>query len=345
MDKKEKPLLEVLKNKRKDILPIWIMRQAGRYLPEYREVRSKVKNFLELCYSPDLATEVTLQPIRRFNFDAAIIFSDILVIPDALGVNVRFVENEGPKLDPITSLADVNKLKTDQIIEKLTPVYEAIKLTKKNLPEEKTLIGFAGSPWTISTYMIQGKISKDFNESKVEAYRNSEYYIKLIDILVESIIIHCSEQIKSGVEVIQLFDSWAGILPEELYCKFVIAPTQKIVNHLKDKYPHIPIIGFPKNSGMFYKKYIDFIKPDGLSVDSSLPLEYLSSLGKEVTLQGNLDPAILFTDKKTIEKQVYKILAATKHNPFIFNLGHGILPKTPIENVEFLLEIIRKYEK
>lgn len=326
--------------------PIWIMRQAGRYLPEYREIRSKVSNFLELCYNPKLASEVTLQPIRRFDFDAAIIFSDILVIPDALGLKVEFVKNEGPRLSKISSSEDLSKLKRNNVKNHLKPVFENLSLTKSNLDKNKTLIGFSGAPFTLACYMIEGGGSKNFDLVRKTAIKNEEFFKELIDILAEEVADYLIEQINSGADVVKIFDSWAGILPEKEFEKWVINPTKKIINKVKTVHANTPIICFPRAAGTLYVKYAKEIQPDVLAIDQNLSKYFVTEkLQNELnmTIQGNLDNQLLaFGAKKAIETEVNEILSNFGKKPFIFNLGHGILPETPIENVELLMKLIGK---
>lgn len=341
-----KLLNTLLKKEKNSNPPIWVMRQAGRYLPEYRAIRSDVKNFLELCYTPKLASEVTLQPIRRFGFDAAIIFSDILVIPDALGVKVEFVKNEGPKLQKISNLEDLKTLKTDNIKSHLNPVFEALALTKSKLDKDVALIGFSGSPWTLACYMIEGGGSKNFESVRRSAIENEEFFSQLIEILTVSIIEYLSHQIKSGADVVKLFDSWAGVLPPEQLRKWVIAPTKKIVSEINKLHPNIPVICFPRGVGVNYEEFAHEVSPHGLAIDQTLERKWVKknlqeNLGQVV--QGNLDNILLaFGSKKEIEKEVLNILESFRDQPFIFNLGHGILPETPIENVELVLDLVRK---
>jgi uroporphyrinogen decarboxylase len=326
--------------------PIWIMRQAGRYLPEYREIRSNVKNFLELCYTPKLASEVTLQPIRRFDFDAAIIFSDILVIPDALGVKVEFIKNEGPKLQKISTILDLKNFKTDNIKTHLKPVFEALELTKSKLGSQKALIGFSGSPWTLACYMIEGGGSKNFDLTRETAIRDEEFFKQLIEILTQNIITYLSLQIEAGADVVKLFDSWAGILPPTQLRKWVIEPTKKIVFEIKKRYPKTPIICFPRGIGMNYKEFALNVAPHGLALDQNMEKKWVKDNLQEnldIVVQGNLDNYLLaFGTKTEIEKEVLNILENFGSHPFVFNLGHGILPETPIENVELVVNLIRK---
>jgi uroporphyrinogen decarboxylase len=320
-------------------VPIWIMRQAGRYLPEYREVRASVNSFLELCYDPVKAAEVTMQPINRFGLDAAIIFSDILVLPDALGFDVKFEADIGPRLRKFESEDDFKYLEQDPS-DKLNRVYEAISIVKSKLGN-KPLIGFVGSPWTVASYMLEGGRS-NFEESRKFLYQNRDLSHKLINFLTDHTINHLKGQIKAGASIVKLFDSWAGILPESEYNEFVIEPTRQIVHAIKMEYPHIPIIGFPKGSGFFYEKYIDETKIDIIAVDPCISLSKMREWQDKITVQGNLDPVVLLTDKKTIEAKVNQIFSMLKRENYIFNLGHGILKNTKIENVEFLVKLVRE---
>lgn len=339
-------ILNIINKKQKaEKPPIWIMRQAGRYLPEYREIRANVNGFLDLCYNSNLASEVTLQPIRRFDLDAAIIFSDILVIPDALGVKVDFVKNEGPVLQKISNKQDLQKLKIDNVVNHLQPVFETLRLTKNQLSTDKTLIGFSGSPWTIACYMIEGGSSKNFDSVRKTALQNPEFFTQLIDILTDAIIIYLREQIKAGADVIKLFDSWAGLLPENDFQKWVINPTKKIIAKIKAEFPNIPVICFPRGSGILYKNFVAEVKPDVIAVDQNLSTKWIAqNLQKDlgIIVQGNLDNHLLaYGSKEEIKKEVKKILQDLGDYPFIFNLGHGILQETPIENVEFLIDLVR----
>lgn len=325
--------------------PIWIMRQAGRYLPEYREIRADVKSFLDLCYNPKLASKVTLQPIERFGLDAAIIFSDILVIPDALGVNVEFIKGEGPKLEKTLNEADLNKLDISKIESHLNPVFETLELTKSKLDNSTALIGFSGSPWTLACYMIEGGGSKNFESVKRSAIENEEFFSKLIEILTQSIIQYLSLKIKAGANVVKLFDSWASVLPPQQLQKWVIEPTKKIIAELKKLHPEVPIIAFPRGIGVNYLDFAKQVNSDGLAIDQTLEKNWVKKnlqqdLGKVV--QGNLDNILLaFGSKDEIKKEVLNILETFEGQPFIFNLGHGILPPTPIENVELVVDLVK----
>lgn len=342
-------LLNTLKGKKTVTPPIWLMRQAGRYLPEYKEIRKKELNFLDLCYNPKLASKITLQPIKRYGFDGAILFSDILVIPDALGIKTEFIKNVGPKLNPITTEKDLNNLRINNIKNHLSPVFETINLVKSQKPKETNLIGFSGSPWTIATYIIEGGSSKNFEKIRSIAIKDEDFFQKLIDILINSIIEYLSYQIESGVEIIQLFDSWAGILPESEFSKWVLNPNKKIIDTIKERYPEIPIILFAKNSGLLNENICQNIKFDCLAIDQNLPKKWVKDVIQNKyskIIQGNLDNILLcYGSKDQIKKEVINILDSFNDYPFIFNLGHGVLKDTPIENVEFVLDLVRNYKK
>ena len=330
----------------KNAKPIWLMRQAGRYLPEYRNIRQQAGSFLQLCYNPELATQVTLQPIQRFGFDAAIIFSDILLIPQAMGQKLEFIENEGPKLEKITSLDEILALSSEQISTFLSPVYSAISLTRKELATNKSLIGFAGGAWTIATYMLEGGANRDFIASKILALNNPEILQQLINKLVSCISTHLINQVEAGADLLQIFDSWAGVLTNEEFIKWVIRPTTEIISRVKAKYPHIRIIGFPRGASFQYKAYAEQSGADIVNIDSMVPLAWAKAhLQDKVMLQGNLDPITLLSNKQVIKEQVGKIFEGLGSKNFIFNLGHGILPATPIEHVEFLVETVREQAK
>jgi len=342
-----KKIINVLNKKQHyDIPPIWIMRQAGRYLPEYMKTRSQIDNFLDLCYNPKLACEVTLQPIKRFEFDSAIIFSDILVIPDALGIKVDFIKNHGPKLAKFDLEKDLKNLKISNINKHLTSVYEAITLTRSKLSSDKALIGFCGAPWTLACYMIEGGGSKNFDKVREVALKHEELFAELIEILTESLKIYLTSQIKAGADIVKIFDSWAGVLPPSQIQKWIIEPAKKIVKYLKENHPEIPVIYFPKSIGVNYQQFAKEVDCHGLAIDQNLEKNWAKKYLQQdlnKTIQGNLDNFLLaFGNKKEIEKEVRNILDTFNDKPFIFNLGHGILPQTPIENVELVLKIIRR---
>ncbi|OIR00762.1 uroporphyrinogen decarboxylase [mine drainage metagenome] len=324
--------------------PFWLMRQAGRYLPEYREVRAGCRGFLDLCYSPDKATEVTLQPLRRYGFSAAILFSDILVVPDALGQAVAFKEGEGPKLPPIRDGKALAKLSLEGFASHLAPVFETVSRLSKAIPAETALIGFAGAPWTVATYMVEGSGSKDFIETKKLAYGQPDVFKALIDLLVQATGDYLITQIDHGAEAIQLFDSWAGVLPEDEFEKWVIAPTQRLVERLKRERPGIPVIGFPRGAGALLLPYVEKTGVDAVSLDTGVPLEWAAKmLQPKVTVQGNLDPILLITGGEAMDRAIDRILSTLGRGPFIFNLGHGILPSTPPEHVARLAERVKAW--
>lgn len=334
--------LKTLSGKTEKKIPVWFMRQAGRYLPEYMEVRNSTSNFLEFCYTPSKAAEVTLQPIRRFDFDAAIIFSDILVIPDALGMDVKFVKNEGPVLEAIKEQSDIKKLKFNE--DFLNPVYEAISLTRDKLPKDKSLIGFSGAPWTLATYMIEGGGSKDYFATKKFSYQNEDDFSNLIDILSDSVTKHLINQINAGADALQIFDSWSGVLTEYQFEKWVIKPAAKIISEIKKQFPDVPVIGFPKGAGVFYKKYAEVTGINAISFDQNMPCGWIKD-NINITVQGNLDPIALAFSKEKALDSTKKIIETFKDKPFIFNLGHGIIPQTPIENVEEVVKFVKNYAR
>ena len=323
--------------------PVWLMRQAGRYLPEYRATRAVAGSFLDLCYNPHLAAEVTLQPIRRYGFDAAILFSDILVVPDALGQKVSFVEGEGPRLDPIRSEAGLSRLKPSETGAIYALICETVQRLRQDLPKETALIGFCGAPWTVATYMVGGQGSSDQAHTRAWAYRDPAGFQKLVDILVETSIEYLSGQVKAGANVLQIFDSWAGSLPDVEFARWVTAPTKRMVAELKRRHPEIPILGFPRGAGGLAGGFLKETGVDGISCDTAHPIadmKALQSSGKVV--QGNLDPLLLVAGGPALDARVRELVAALGDKPFIFNLGHGIVPETPPDNVARLLDVLRK---
>lgn len=319
------------------------MRQAGRYLPEYREVRKTAGSFLELCYTPELATEVTLQPIRRYGFDAAILFSDILVIPDALGQPVAFREGEGPVLDPITTTEGLVSLRREGFLERLSPVLETVDRVRTALPDEVALIGFCGAPWTVATYMVGGRGSPDQAAARSWAYRDEAGFGRLIDLLVEVSTDYLCAQIEAGAQAVQIFDSWAGALPDDAFRRWCLEPARTLVAAVKARHPTIPVIGFPRAAGPLYKDYAAETGVDAVGCDTSLPLAWIAEeLQPHVAVQGNLDPLLLVAGGEALDNRVRKILAVLGGGPFIFNLGHGIVPQTPPEHVARLVELVRR---
>ena len=318
------------------------MRQAGRYLPEYRKVRAEAGSFLDLCYSPDFAVEVTHQPIRRYHLDAAILFSDILVIPHALGQSVAFKEGEGPVLTPICLATDLDGLNADGLLDHLKPVLETVRRLSQTLPPECTLIGFSGAPWTVATYMIEGGSSKDFLKTKRMMWDQPQLFARIMDLLVSATCQYLSAQVEAGAEVIQIFDSWAGALPEAEFRQWVIAPMVKLVTYLRAKHPHIKIIGFPKGAGVLYRDYVLATKVDGVSLDWTVPLDWAAEVLQPLTtVQGNLDPILLAVGGETLDLAVDNLKRQLGKGPYIANLGHGIIPSTPPENVDRLVKRLR----
>lgn len=318
------------------------MRQAGRYLPEYRKIRAGTGGFLELCYTPELAAEVTLQPIRRFGFDAAIIFSDILVVPHALGQTVEFRENEGPVLEPVRSVTDLKKLSADGFLGRLEKVYQAVRMVKSELAPETALIGFAGAPWTVATYMVEGRSSRDYAEVKGWALRAPDEFSGLIDLLVDATADHLIAQADAGVDAVQIFDSWSGIVPAGLFEQLCRQPVREIAKRVKAAHPELPVIVFPRGSGLQYSRFSRILEIDALSLDSSIPPAWAArELQLSVAVQGNLDPIALLEGGAAMEREVSQIMKELSKGPFVFNLGHGILPSTPPEHVARLIELVR----
>jgi uroporphyrinogen decarboxylase len=341
----DKRLLKALAGKPVDRVPLWLMRQAGRYLPEYRKVRAEAGSFLDLCYTPDFAEEVTLQPIRRYGFDASILFSDILVVPDALGQPVAFREGEGPVLEPITHVDGLAALKPVAALrEHLAPVYETVRRLRKSLPAETTLIGFAGAPWTVATYMVGGRGSPDQAAAKAWAYRAPDEFQKLIDLLVEATVEHLSAQVDAGAEVLQIFDTWAGSLPEASFERFALEPMKRIRAELLRRYPALPVIAFPRGAGAMAERYFRETGVTGLSLDTGASLGWARDNLQDIgCLQGNLDPLLLVAGGPEMRAQTLRILETLGRGPFIFNLGHGIVPQTPPEHVAELVDIVRSW--
>lgn len=334
--------LDIFKGIKSCCPPIWFMRQAGRYLPEYLEVRKRCKGFLDLCYNPELAAEVTLQPLKRFPLDAAIIFSDILVIPHALGQKVSFEEGTGPKLDPLSLDSFEERLTFKNFFKNAAPVYQTIHLTKSRLSPSKALIGFAGAPWTLALYMIEGEGSRDFAKAKGQAFENEKVFTALLDYLSEVVSLHLIEQVKAGVQTLQLFDTWAGLCPATHFEKWITSPTRKIVSNLSEAFPNLPFIGFPKGIGTNLGEYVTQTKISGVSLDISTPISWATeNLPSSLILQGNLDPVLLVAGGESLKKAIFSIHEEMQGRPYIFNLGHGILPQTPPSHVETCVQIVK----
>lgn len=339
-----KRMLRALDGVGVDRPPFWFMRQAGRYLPEYRELRAASEGFLDMCYSPEKAAEVTLQPIRRFDMDAAILFCDILVIPDALGVKVEFVKGEGPKLDAHDTPERIRNLKLQDVTQHLAPVYDAVDRISAALPKDKTLIGFCGAPWTVATYIVEGGGSRDFVKTRTLALQHPDVFQHLMDVLVEASAAHLVAQVDAGAEAVQIFDSWAGVLPEEEFERWCVAPIRRLIDRFKAVCPGVPVIAFPKGAGMRYATFAFETGADAVSVDMTVPLDAMQMTAETVTVQGNLDPLVLAYDKQRAIDATKRLLEAMRPYPFIFNLGHGIIPQTPIEHVEAVSAVIREWK-
>jgi len=337
-----KKLLRVLEGKRETIPPVWLMRQAGRYLPEYRSTREKAGGFLNLCFNPELAAEVTLQPVRRFGFDAAILFSDILVIPLALGRQVEFLAGEGPKLEPLADAASLAALRETIDPEVLAPVYETIRRVKASLSERTALIGFCGAPWTVATYMVAGAATPDQAPARLFAFRDPENFSRLIDRLVQASIEYLVGQLTAGAEVVQIFDTWAGVLGPEQFERWCIAPTQKIVEGVRRRMPNAKIIGFPRGAGAMALPYVEMTGVSAIGIDWMFERTIArDTLQSRVPVQGNVDPLALLAGGPALDSEVDSVMRELGEGPLIFNLGHGILPETPIANVERMLKRMR----
>ncbi len=337
-----KPFLEVLRGERRDPPPIWLMRQAGRYLPEYRQSRKKAGGFLDLCYTPEFAVEVTLQPIERYGFDAAILFSDILVVPDGLGQDVSFVEGTGPVLTPIRDLDQATMLSMVGFDDVLAPVYEAVRRLSRELGDETALIGFAGAPWTVACYMVEGRTTRDFHTVKSFSYGDPEGFGKLMDLLVEATVYHLSAQVASGVDALQIFESHAGVLPAAEFERWVIDPIRRVVEGVRAQFPEIPIIGFPRGAGPMYLTFAEETGVTAISLDTSVPLEWaMANLPSGMPVQGNIDPAYLLTGGDGMARSVDWIVEVCRDRPHIFNLGHGVDKSTDPETVAQLISHVR----
>ena len=337
-------LLLAIQGKKTDRPPFWFMRQAGRYLPEYLKVREETGGFLDLCFSPEKAAEVTLQPLLRFDMDAAILFSDILVVPHALGIAVSFQKGEGPVLEARDRPEKILKLAVTDVVSSLKPVYEAVSLIRSRLDKSKALIGFCGAPWTVATYIVEGGSSRDFAKTRKLAITEPEAFSHLINVLVDASVAHLVAQVKAGADVVQVFDSWASVVPEGEFERWCVEPMKNLVRKFKNQCPGTPIIGFPKAIGYRAETYAQQTGIDVLGLDMSVPLANMQALSKQSAVQGNLDPQLLAFDKNRAVEQTKAILSTMKNRPFIFNLGHGIIPQTPVENVEAVSRTIREWK-
>jgi uroporphyrinogen decarboxylase len=341
LDKIRKPILDVLAGRKPQHIPVWLMRQAGRYLPEYRALRAEAGNFLKLCLNPDYAAEITLQPIRRFGMDAAILFADILLVPMAMGVALEFREGEGPVLEKVTSRADIEKLSYDAA--KVSAVFETVKRVKRELPETCTLIGFCGAPWTVAAYMVDGNSKNDFAMIKSWLRGKPELLRALISKLIEASEEYLSAQIEVGAEAVQIFDSWAGLVSGDDFKNYIIEPTTELVRRLKQKHPDIPIIGFPREAGQYYVAYLRETGVDAASIDYDIDLATAQNLQKIKPLQGNLHPDLVVKGGDEMIEAMKNIL--TELGPVhIANLGHGVVPQTPPEHVGQLVKFVQGFK-
>ena len=337
-----KPILRVLAGEEVWPPPVWLMRQAGRYLPEYRALRAQAGDFISLCTMPALASEVTLQPIRRYGFDAAILFSDILMLPWALGWGLAFKEGEGPVLPRLSTAADLDRLDEGRVVGAIAPILETVRLTRAGLPDETTLIGFAGSPFTVACYMVEGGGSKEFALIRGMAHRDPALFGALIETLVRSTVEYLSAQIDAGAEVVMLFDSWAGVLSPRLFAKYVTAPTKQIVAAINARYPGVPVIGFPRLAGVQVGRYASETGVNAVALDTGAALDIaLPLVPPGIATQGNLDPLAVVAGGPALTAEVAGVLEAIRGRPHIFNLGHGIVPQTPPEHVAALLAQVR----
>lgn len=337
-----KPVLDVLKGGFKNPPPVWLMRQAGRYLPEYRALREKAGSFLDLVFNSALAAEVTLQPIRRFGFDAAILFSDILVVPHALGQAVTFAAGEGPLLDPIKDRTDFERLSSEIDHNVLAPVYETVRRVKAELPAPVALLGFCGAPWTVATYMVAGRGTPDQAPARMFAYRDAAAFDVLMDVLVEASASYLVRQFQAGVDAVQIFDTWAGVLSPDQFARWCIAPTRRVVTMVREQVPAAKIIGFPRGAGSQLPRYTAETGVDAVGLDWMIDRDFARErVQSTVPVQGNLDPLALLAGGVALDRAVDAVISAFSGGPFIFNLGHGIVPETPIAHVEQMLKRVR----
>lgn len=336
-------LLDVLRGANVKPRPLWLMRQAGRYLPEYRELRAKKGGFLDLVYDSKAAAEITLQPIRRFGFDGAILFSDILIVPYAMGQELAFLEGEGPRLSP--RLAEHSLDRLTPALERLTPIYETVRLVKEQLGPQTTLLGFAGSPWTVATYMVAGEGSRDQGETREFAYRDRSRFQAVVDAIVDVTVEYLCGQIAAGAEAVQLFDSWSGSLAPAEFERWVIAPTAEIARRVHARHPVVPVIGFPKGAGEKLVAYARETGVDAVGIDEAVdPLWAARALPEDLPVQGNLDPLLLLAGGAELDRQAVRVLEAFSGRPHVFNLGHGIGRTTPIAHVERLTDLVRNWQ-
>ena len=333
----QKPLLRALQHQRSEQVPFWFMRQAGRYLPEYRALRAKARDFVALCLTPELAAEITLQPLRRYGMDAAILFADILLVPHALGQRLEFREGEGPVLEPVRSAADLARLDGSQLHQSLAPVYETVRRVAAALTPEQTLIGFAGAPWTVATYMVEGHGGTDFATVKRWAWSDPDGFQQLIDRLVMATAEYLMAQVDAGAEAVQLFDTWAGALPADQFRRWCVQPVAEITRLLRLRHPQVPVIAFPRGAGALAVELVERSGVNAIGIDWTVDPQWVAqSLQPRAAVQGNLDPRLLVVGGAPMLRAADAILDALGHGPFVFNLGHGIVPETPPEHVAAL---------
>ena len=341
-----KPLLDVLLGNRHDPVPVWMMRQAGRHLPEYLELRSRAKNFLDFCYTPSLATEATLQPIERYDMDGAILFADILLVLDALGQGVRFEKGVGPIVEPVEPGGRLNKVPVQTAKERLSPVYETVSRVRDKLDQSKTLIGFAGAPWTVGLYAIEGRGGTDKNTARLWAHENPAGLDLLLDDLVEVTAHYMAAQAEAGVDALMMFESWAEGLANDVFEQIIVQPNRKLVSRLRELGVDVPIIGFPRGAGTMLPAYVDATAVNAVGLDTAISPGFVNrELPARFPVQGHLDPLLLLAGGEKMDRRVIELIEAYRDRPHIFNLGHGVLPETPIKNVERVLEIIRNRAK
>ena len=338
----DKTLLTVLEGDRQSPPPVWLMRQAGRYLPEYRALRAKAGGFLDLVFAPEFAAEVTLQPVRRFGFDAAILFSDILVVPHALGQQVRFSVGEGPLLDPIADRTAFERLNSEVDHKVLAPVYETIRIVKQQLEPSVALLGFCGAPWTVASYMIAGRGTPDQAPARLFAYRDAAAFAVLIDVLVEASVSYLVRQLQAGADAVQIFDTWAGVLPPDQFERWCIEPTRRIAELVHAQVPNAKIIGFPRGAGAMLARYVEKVPVNAVGLDWMIDKGFARErIQSRVPVQGNLDPLVLVAGGVALDRAVDATMEAFAKGPFILNLGHGVVPETPIEHIEQMLKRVR----
>ncbi|WP_373066773.1 uroporphyrinogen decarboxylase [Zavarzinia sp.] len=341
---KSKRFLKALNGEAIDRPPFWLMRQAGRYLPEYLAVRATPPDFVAFCLDPEKACAVTLQPIDRFGMDAAILFADILLVPHGLGQRVRFVEGEGPRLDPVTDGAGIDRLTREGFHDKVGAVYETVRLLAKRLPGDVALIGFAGAPWTVATYMVAGQGTSDQKPARLWAYRDPEGFGRLIDLVTEVTIDYLAAQVEAGAEAIQIFDTWAGSLPEAEMRRWVFAPIARIRAALKARFPHVPVIGFAKGIGAMLPELAPATGVEAVGIDAAVPLSFVRDrVQPGAVVQGNLDPLLLVAGGAALERGIDELLSTLGPRRFVFNLGHGVVPETPPDHVAALARRIRSW--